>query len=190
MTKQQLRKHFTTLRQQLTLTEYNAFSQQLLQQFQQMDLTGINCIHLFLPVLERKEPNTLLVRNWLQEQHPYIKRVFPKADFTSYIMQSYADDEHLQLVVNDFGITEPLEGTLINNQLIDLIVVPLLAVDQQGYRAGYGKGFYDRFIARCRPEVHLMGLSFFEPVEKIDDLHEFDVPLHSCIVPDKILYFN
>ncbi|WP_460680661.1 5-formyltetrahydrofolate cyclo-ligase [Mucilaginibacter koreensis] len=189
MTKKQLRQLYFGKRQQLSVAAYAELNALLLQQFQQLNFNSIRCIHLFLPALERKEPDTFLIRNWLKAHHPHITLVFPKADFANYTMQSYADNEHLQLAVNNFGLTEPADGNLVDNSLIDLIIVPLLAVDRRGYRVGYGKGFYDRFIGHCRPDVRLVGLSFFEPVEAIEDLHEFDVPLQMCVMPTGIYQF-
>jgi 5-formyltetrahydrofolate cyclo-ligase len=188
--KKQLRQLYIAKRQQLSVTEYAQLNEELLQQFQLLDLSSIRCIHIFLPALERKEPNAFLIRNWLKTQHPHITLVYPKADFVQYTMQSYKDDEHLQLAVNSFGINEPLAGTVVDDALIDLIIIPLLAVDCRGYRVGYGKGFYDRFISQCRPDVHLIGLSLFEPVEDIEGLHEFDVPLQACITPAGVYYFT
>ena len=48
------------------------------------------------------------------------------------------------LIKSEFGVSEPEgEKTLINP---DLIIVPALSADKKGYRLGYGKGFYDRFL--------------------------------------------
>ncbi len=189
MTKQQLRQIYTAKRQQLSAAAYKDLNRQLLQQFQQLDLRAICCIHLFLPAQERKEPDTHLLRDWLKVHHPHIIRVFPKADFATLTMQSYADNEHLQLAASAHGIPEPIDGTIVDDSTIDLILLPLLAFDRRGYRVGYGKGFYDRFISHCRPDVQLAGLSFFEPVDLIENLHEFDIPLQYCVTPTQIWNF-
>lgn len=183
MTKQQLRKQFIAKRQQLSVVEYDELNQLLLQQFQQLDLTGVFCLHLFLPMRERKEPDTFLIREWLKINRPHIKVVFPKADFDTHGMQSFADDDALQLAVNAFDIPEPIAGNEVPAAKINLMIVPLLAFDKQGYRVGYGKGFYDRFMAQCKPGTQFIGLSFFAPVELIDDVDEFDVRMNACITP-------
>ena len=80
---------------------------------------------------------------------------------------------------------------MLNTELIkklDVIFVPLLAYDEKGNRIGYGKGFYDRFLANCKPDTLFVGLSFFPP-EKNISVEETDVPLHYCITPEKILSF-
>jgi 5-formyltetrahydrofolate cyclo-ligase len=181
MTKAQLRKIYLAKRSQLSQAAYHNLNERLLQQFQQLDLTGVGCIHLFLPIHQRKEPDTFLIRDWLRLQHPHILRVFPKANFAHHTLQNYADDEALQLAVNAYGIPEPVTGNVVAVENIDLVLVPLLAYDRQGYRVGYGKGFYDRFMAQCRPDTRFIGLSFFEPVEAIDDVNEFDRKIDSCV---------
>jgi 5-formyltetrahydrofolate cyclo-ligase len=92
----------------------------------------------------------------------------------------------IDLQKNLYNILEPKEGALYDGE-VDLVLVPLLAFDEQGYRVGYGKGFYDRFLANLHTRT--IGLSFFGPVTKIHDLHEKDIKLDMCITPDKIYNF-
>jgi len=105
-------------------------------------------------------------------------------------MQSFIDDKDLILQNNDFDIPEPISGNQVEATEIDLILIPLLAFDTAGYRVGYGKGFYDRFMAICKPSTLFVGLSFFDPVNGIDDLNEFDMKMHSCITPAQIYNFG
>jgi 5-formyltetrahydrofolate cyclo-ligase len=65
----------------------------------------------------------------------------------------------------------------------------MLAFDKQGYRVGYGKGFYDRYLKRCQPDVMKVGFSFFPPVDQIEDINANDVPLSYCITPHQIYAF-
>ena len=72
--------------------------------------------------------------------------------------------------------------------MIDMVFVPLLIFDKQGYRVGYGKGFYDKYLAQCRVDCLKVGFSYFEPIE-IEGTREFDVPLNLCITPNSIYVF-
>lgn len=189
MTKDSLRKLYTEKRSQLSPAGYDNLCQKLLYQFKQLDLTEVKCLHLFLPITKRREPDTLLIRDWLKTEHPEIKLVYPKTNFADYSMQSFADDENLVIENSSYDIPEPVSGNMIGAVEIDLILIPLLAFDKCGYRVGYGKGFYDRFMAQCRPDTQFIGLSLFEAVDKIDNLDEFDMPMHYCITPDYLYKF-
>lgn len=184
--KKTLREQYLEKRRQLADGAYQLLNQQLLQQFQLIDLTGVNCLHLFLPIKERKEPDTELIRQWLKINHPQLQIVLPKTDFSTLSMQVVADDADLQLAVNEYGITEPVSGNGVAPEAIDMILLPLLAFDKRGYRVGYGKGFYDRFVQLCKPETQLIGLSLFDPVDVIDDINEFDARMNGCVTPGEI----
>jgi 5-formyltetrahydrofolate cyclo-ligase len=71
-------------------------------------------------------------------------------------------------------------------QNIDLVIVPLLAFDKYGNRVGYGKGFYDRFLSKCRSNVIKVGVSFFEPADRITDINPLDIRLDYCITPTRV----
>ena len=68
--------------------------------------------------------------------------------------------------------------------LAALVLVPGVCFDQTGHRVGYGKGFYDRFLKTCRPGCLKVGLSYFEPVDPIDDVHDGDVRLDFIVTPE------
>ena len=84
---------------------------------------------------------------------------------------------------------EPMDGVVTDAGIIDLVFVPLLIVDKLGYRIGYGKGFYDKYLPHCRPDCLKVGFCYFEPIEEIEGTHEFDVPLNLCITPNKFYVF-
>jgi 5-formyltetrahydrofolate cyclo-ligase len=72
---------------------------------------------------------------------------------------------------------------------IDLVLVPLLTFDKRGHRVGYGKGYYDKFLARCNPYVIKIGLNFYDPVDEISDINAFDIPLDFCVTHHEIYAF-
>ncbi|MFL5738436.1 MAG: 5-formyltetrahydrofolate cyclo-ligase [Actinomycetota bacterium] len=67
-------------------------------------------------------------------------------------------------VRSDFGMEEPSAGEGIPPQEVDALVIPGLAFDRQGFRLGYGGGFYDRYVRRTRPETFRVGICFSEQI--------------------------
>jgi len=186
MNKKEIRKLYLAKRLALTDHEYGILNQKLFDQFKKTDFNTIGSVLFYLPIAKRREPDTSLLVNWLKVTHPKIKIAYPRVDFETLSMTCYWDDGALQLTTNQWGIPEPLSGNIAGVAALDMLIVPLLAFDKLGYRVGYGKGFYDRFMAQCKPDARFTGLSFFEPVEAIDDIDQYDVRMHQCVMPGEV----
>ena len=115
--------------------------------------------------------------------------VIPKTNFESRSLTHYLLTDSTLIKANEWNIPEPVEGIVINPEQLDVIFIPLLAYDLKGNRVGYGKGFYDGFLDQCQSSSLKIGLSFFGPEVKIDDVYERDIPLDFCVTPDDILQF-
>lgn len=57
-------------------------------------------------------------------------------------------------------IREPAELRAVDPTEIDAVVTPGLGFDRSGYRIGYGGGFYDRLLRRCRKDALRIGIGF------------------------------
>ena len=91
---------------------------------------------------------------------------------------------------SDWGITEPVGGTVVKPTDFDIVLIPLLAFDKNGHRVGYGRGFYDRYLVKCRPDCLKIGISLFDPVDLIEEVESFDIPLDIAICPAKLYDFR
>ena len=182
MTKKELRKEFLQRRLQLSVTEHQQLSELITRQFfASISLSSVKVLHCYLPLQSKKEPNTWLILNKIQKDYPGISVVLPKVNaLTNLVEHYYFEGEH-QLKESEWGIPEPDEGTVAFADEIDLVIVPLLAFDCKGNRVGYGKGFYDRFLQDCRHDCQKVGLSFFDPVDTIEDTTAFDIPLTHAV---------
>ncbi|MBB6237665.1 5-formyltetrahydrofolate cyclo-ligase [Pedobacter sp. AK013] len=186
MLKAEIRKLALKDRLLLTNSVYHELNDALLKQFKTIDFSGIKTLHIFLPIKEKKEPDTFLLIEWLNQTQPDIKIIVPKADFETALISNH---EYLgvdDLKKNLYNILEPQKGNLHEGE-IDMVLIPLLAFDKQGYRVGYGKGFYDRFLQDINAQK--IGLSLYPAIEKIDDVNEHDIRLDFCITPTEIIKF-
>lgn len=185
--KSTLRKEALSKRKALSEQEFDAMNNELLDQFKTLDFAEIKSVHIFLPIIAKREPNTFLLIDWLQQNHPEITIVVPKADFDTNVMSQhiYSGKEHL--TVNGYQILEPTNDDLFLH-VPDMVIIPLLSFDCKGYRVGYGRGFYDRYLENIATQK--IGLAFFEPIEEIIDVHLNDIRLDKCITPTKIVQFD
>ncbi len=191
MTKAQIRTQFLQKRKALGRSAYWNLNEQLLESFKQTDWSGYKNIHIFLPIRENNEPDTFAFIQYLTQEHPDIRIILPRTDFGGLSMKNILYDPDLSILQkNKYGIPEPVHGREIPSTEIDAVLLPLLAFDEQGNRVGYGKGFYDRFLQTCRPDVFKAGISLFGPSEGIEDVSEFDQPMDCCITPEKTWTFH
>lgn len=186
MTKKELRKLYKEKRQSISDKERVKMDDLLLIQFQKMFLDHVNVLFTYWPLSDAAEPNTLLFTRYMHHMIPGLEIAYPITDFPNSTMQAVLVYEDTEYHTNNYGITEPKEGQVISPEMIDIVFVPMLICDKEGYRVGFGKGFYDRFLPKCRPDALKIAFSYFDPVDKIDDMNEYDVPLNFCITPETI----
>lgn len=189
MTKKELRKIYKEKRKQLSQKDILRLDDLLLIQFQQWPLGDVQTVLSYMPIVSKSEINMQLMLDYLAFRIPLLRIAFPVIDRPKNIFQAVAVEDDVEFLENEYGIAEPVGGEEISAEDIDLVFVPLLAFDKKGFRVGYGKGFYDRFLTTCREGVIKIGFSYFEPEEAIDDINDFDVPLSMCITPNKIYEF-
>lgn len=108
----------------------------------------------YLPVLNPLDENRLLFKRWQRGR---------------------------ALQKNHYGIGEPRRGSVCPPKALDLVMMPLVAFDDDCNRLGMGKGFYDRTFAflhkAARQRPRLLGLAHeCQHVEKLD-VAPWDVPL-------------
>ncbi len=187
--KKVLRQTYLNKRKQLSAKEQSKLNDLLLIQLQRLELPFVQKVFNYVPMEHKAEPNTYLFSHYLSFIIPDLTIAYPVTDISNSSMEAYIVHEDTEFEQRAFGLIEPISTALIDPQDIDLIIVPLLAADQLGYRVGYGKGIYDRYISRCREDVFKIGFSFFPPVKQISDININDLPLDVLVCPEKIYYF-
>lgn len=190
MTKAELRKIYLDKRRQLTPAEYQQLNYQLCEHFfAAVDLSFIKVLHTFIPLEKNNEPNSWLLIDRIRREFPHIRMVIPRVQASTGTLENLFFEGLHQLQANNWGILEPKQGVPAEPSIIDMVLVPLLVIDQHGQRVGYGKGFYDRFLAECRPTCKKVGLSLFDPIDEVNDTDEWDVPLDACVTPNGVRVF-
>lgn len=187
MEKAELRKQMLQRRRALSADEVAVRSQRIADLFfAHFPLKPGQTVHLFLPIVKNNEVSTWPIIERLRLEHPEVRVAVPVTDAEQHVLTHHHLTEASVLVENPWGIPEPQDAQIIHAHEVDIVLIPLLAFDKVGHRVGYGKGFYDRFLADCRPDVLKIGLSLEPPVERIADPNAYDVPLDYAITPQGV----
>lgn len=185
--KTELRKKYKQLRQNLSLSQIDDYSITIANKLLELDIWDASFYHIFLSIETKKEINTEFILSILSGKDKHI--VIPKSNFDTGELTHYLLTDSTTIKTNAYNIPEPVDGIEVKPEQLDIVFIPLLAFDKQGNRVGYGKGFYDRFLAQCKPETIKIGVSFFDAEEKIEDVFENDIPLNYCVTPNTIYSF-
>ena len=185
--KSDLRSNYLKLRSEITSQQIDNFSIEIVNRCLELNLWNKSVYHLFMASEQNKEIDTALLLSVLQGKDKQI--VIPKI-LDDYELEHYLLADQTPLKRSHWGIPEPQSGIKINSNQIDVVFVPLLIFDLQGHRIGYGKGYYDRFLAKCRKETIKVGLSYFDPIERIEDIQPHDIPMNFGITKDRIYKFS
>ena len=180
-----LRQLFKKQRSELTDNQVKILNKRIFKNLTTIKIWDNNFYHLYLSNDLNKEVETDKLIKLLFDKN---KRVFvPK------ILEN--DLIHIEIKKstkyskNQLGIREPVSSSKIDENLFEVIFVPLLAFDKQGDRVGYGGGYYDNFLGNIKQNAIKIGLSFFEPIDKIMDTEKHDIKLDYVVTTKKVYSF-
>lgn len=104
----------------------------------------LHYVHVFLPIIGRKEPD---ISPFIQHLiHAGVTVVVPIAQGHTLEMKHAIIDQYSKFDVGAWGEPVPVKPQYVTRNHYDLLLIPMLAVDQNGHRLGYGKGYYDTFL--------------------------------------------
>jgi len=191
MNKSELRKIYLAKQKSFSMFERKQKSEQIADEFfANFNLSKINFLHCFLPIERTNEIDTKPTFQKIWREFPRIETLVPRVNFQTDEIENLKFTSETKLVKNTWEVSEPAHDETVETEKIDLILIPLLCFDTRGFRVGYGRGFYDRFLKNCRADCLKIGLSYFAPVEKILDAQDFDVSLDVCVTPEKVWWFQ
>ncbi len=184
-TKNELRIMMKSRLAALTPEEYLNLNRSLYSSFIKMQaLKAINHIMIYYSV--RNEIETIPIINYLLSLRKTVALPVctPERDLNAAVINDLN-----QLQPAPFGLMEPGPGSvLLDNNKLELIVVPGVAFDQKGYRLGHGAGYYDRFLSRT-PNAFKLGLAYdFQLVPEVP-AESHDQKMNGLLTPSRYLKF-
>lgn len=187
MLKAELRKKYMQIRKALSTDEAFLLSKKIFENFMgYFKPEEGEKVHLFIPILEKKEINTQIFIDYFLKQN--IRVFVPKVVADQLIHIEIFEDTIFEN--SHWGISEPVSNENSGETFFHYVITPLLYCDTKGNRVGYGKGFYDSFFESISEDVKKIGVNYFNPDENIDDVWENDIPLDYLVTPTDVLSFG
>lgn len=176
--KQVLRKSVKKNRLEIPDSVYQERSAAIVHHLKSLDFlhAGIT-LHAFLPILRKREPDISAVFPYWSENG--VRIAVPETE------SSHFDLLHLQYLPGEplsedaWGVSVPQNKRYIFRNELDVILVPLLAADYEGHRLGYGKGFYDRFLASSA--IPAIGVCYSDEVFETIPYESHDVKIAGLV---------
>lgn len=187
--RKKIRQAFRLLRNQLNCKQQKTAAQSLLKQTLPFILyQNFKRIGLYLANDGEIDPMPLIKTLWHNNIEVFLPRIHPFST-THLIFLKY--ESNTQLDYNRFNIAQPkLDLTQVCPfSQLDLVLLPLVAFDQQGNRLGMGGGFYDRMLASENPP-QAIGLAHNCQLIAQLPIQPWDMPLQAVITPDKFYQYK
>jgi 5-formyltetrahydrofolate cyclo-ligase len=188
--KKQLRKEMLQLRSALTASEVATKSKAILNRLLAMEAYRSSGFIMTYLHFRNEVETTMLVQKAMADGK---KIVVPVTDTVNRrLIPSLVEHFPEDLEVGTMNILEPKGDALrlCNPLLIDLVIVPGLVFDLQGYRIGYGGGFYDRFLPLTKPGVVTVGLAFELQIVERFEHSPYDIPVNYVLTEDRVINVN
>jgi 5-formyltetrahydrofolate cyclo-ligase len=171
--KKQIRAEMKERRQNLPPAEAERFSRQVRQRLEELNpIQNANSIMAYASI-NNEVDLVPIMEKWHQEGRTIL---LPRVEADGR-MEAVKWTGWNQIKSGPFGIREPL-GEAIDPAGIDVVLTPGLVFDYKGYRLGYGKGYYDRFLTRLSDSAFICGVCYeFQVIENVYP-HSKDIPVH------------
>ena len=176
--KNQLRKQYKQIREQLTIEQVKKNSAQIADRlFQTSFWQNSSTVMLYLSFQNEVMTDQIYRQGWMEGK----TMLLPICSAQNGIMTMSVLSSFDQLIPNRYGIRElpaPLQQ-IITPQKIDLCLIPGIAFDRYGNRLGFGSGYYDRYLAQIASHVPRIALAhscqIYDGLLPVD---QYDLPMH------------
>ena len=190
MVKDKIRK--SLLEQGLTLSSQSI--DQLNTQVQKniiesIDLSKMKNVLLYFPYKQEIKTNLLHQELAKYSHNIYMPKIFPER-----IMKFNLYTSEYSLSINKYGITEVDNKEYLEPHLFDAMFIPFVGVDVNGFRIGYGGGYFDRALASLigsnqrKPLIIGLGYDYQILAKNLSEPH--DLRYHKVVTESRILSYN
>ena len=159
----------------------------------------MNLINLITPLKENENiliyksfANEVMVNEiesmlFIENKNIFLPKIKPGNNLVFNRLRSNDQVKH-----NKYNILESTDKEEISPHLLDLIILPLVGVDNNGYRLGYGGGYYDRGLHNTNKSPNkplIIGLGYeFQNIDQ-DFGEPHDIKIDILITENKTLRF-
>ena len=156
--KNEIRKQIIKIRNESSSKAFNEQNDYIIREIQKDEhFINAKCVGLFYPL--KNEVNLIPLTRGNK------KYAFPKVEPDG--IHFYLLDANTSFKKSKFGVLEPADGIKVDQE-IDYLLVPALAISKDKNRIGFGKGYYDQFLALHRPK-HIYGVIYdFQEIESFN----------------------
>lgn len=182
--KQELRTELQRQRDRLSADIAAERSSRICSRILEMELFRTSkVIHSYVPIHQKNEVDTLPMIRGAFERGKEV--VVPKV-VANHQLDHYRIEKLGDLESGKWGIPEPVRGTLVSPERLDLIFVPMLAGDIFKNRLGFGRGYYDRLLLKTKA-VKIGLLYHFQLFETPIPTDVFDIPMDLLVTEETIV---
>ena len=146
-------------------------------------LKKAHTVHCYISMNKRREVDTHAFLRWMIASNKRV--VVPITDFGETKLNHVELHSFEELKTNKWGVLEPPQNREVKAESLDIVIVPMVGADLQCNRIGYGKGFYDRFLANV--DCPTVGLCFERCIVEQIPTESFDVPLSAVVTEERII---
>ncbi|WP_054950884.1 5-formyltetrahydrofolate cyclo-ligase [Numidum massiliense] len=188
MSKKEWRRDYLARRRQLPTALYEQYSEQICERMAATaSFQAAKTVLLYMPIRQEVDVRPLIECAWQNGQVVYL----PHANKETKQIECYRVNDLAELVPGVYGILEPpvQEERRGEGADIDLVVVPGIAFGRDGYRIGYGGGYYDRFLPTLAATAHAIGVAFSLQVAPQVPHNDYDQKLDGLVTERETLSF-
>lgn len=154
-----------------------------------LNLSKMKNVLLYFPYKQEIKTN-LLHQELLKYSHNiYMPKIFPKN-----VMKFNLFTSEYSLTKNKYGITEVDNEEYLEPHLFDAMFIPFVGVDINGFRIGYGGGYFDRALSSLMDSNHrkplIIGLGYDYQMLSKNLAEPHDLRYHKVITESRILSYN